>query len=202
MKRSTCLHCHRPLPVCYCHTLKQIANFWPVHILQHPRESKHAIGTANIAALSLTNCKLQIGENFTRESISTDEHQAVLIYPGKDAGSLASLKIQADESQAPQTLIFLDASWRKSRRMLMESPELQSLPKISLHPGHVSRYRIRKSKHPDSLSTLEAIVHTLAVLEQEEEKYLPLLQSMDWMIEKQISLIGEAVFKKNYSDDQ
>ncbi|MBQ0721488.1 MAG: DTW domain-containing protein [Gammaproteobacteria bacterium] len=198
MKRQSCSRCQRPVAQCFCHTLQQRDNRWPVRILQHPGESGHAIGTARIAALSLSHCQLDIGENFSRASLFTDNstgagQNAVLIYPGEDATPLASL-----QTKEPQTLIFLDASWRKSRRMLMESPALQALPKVALQPGHASRYRIRKSKQRDSLSTLEAIVHSLAFLEQDEEKYLPLLHSMDWMIDQQIALMGEAVFTKNY----
>lgn len=192
-KRAICDRCKRPLGVCYCHTLKQIHNPWPVHILQHPRESSHAIGTAAIAALSLTRCYLQIGEHFTRDSIAADVHNALLIYPGDDATELDTLC-----TDAPHTLIFLDASWRKSHRMLMESPDLQALPKVALQLMQPSRYRIRKARYEASLSTLEAIVHTLAFLEHDEEKYLPLLNSMDWMIETQIRLMGENVFKRNY----
>jgi len=190
------LRCLRPSSVCYCHTLRQINNVWPVYILQHPRESKHAIGTARIAQLSLGACSLQVGECFSLAEAAIDPLQSVLIYPGDDADSLESLSCSS-----PQTLIFLDASWRKSHRMLMESPQLQALPKIGLQPNSKSRYRIRKSKSAQSLSTLEAIVLALSCLEQDEEKYSPLLESMDWMIEKQIEWMGEAVFKKNYGFD-
>ena len=191
-KRAECLRCKRPLRVCYCHTIKQVDNRWPVHILQHPREAKHAVGTAAIAALSLSNCQLQRGENFTLSSMDL-EGQGVLIYPGEGADSLEILK-----NDLPKTLIFLDASWRKSHRMLMESPQLQGLPRVALQSEQASRYRIRKSKYAESLSTLEAITHVLAYLESDEAKYRPLLNSMDWMIEQQISLMGEAVFKQNY----
>ena len=192
-KRERCLRCKRPLRVCYCHTIKQVDNLWPVHILQHPLEAKHAVGTAAIAALSLNNCRLQRGEHFTLSEIGLNEQQCVLIYPGEDAGSLKVL-----QNELPKSLIFLDASWRKSHRMLMESPELQELPKIALQPEQASRYRIRKSKYAESLSTLEAITHALSYLESDDKKYKSLLSSMDWMIEKQISLMGEKVFKQNY----
>jgi DTW domain-containing protein YfiP len=85
--------------------------------------------------------------------------------------------------------------------MLMESPELQTLPTVGLQPDQASRYRIRKSKFEASLSTVEAIAHCLAFLEQDEKKYLPLLHTMDWMIEKQISLMGAEVFERNYRKD-
>ncbi|MBV1874649.1 MAG: DTW domain-containing protein [Gammaproteobacteria bacterium] len=195
-KRASCPHCKRPVRVCYCHTIQQVDNQWPVHILQHPREAKHAIGTAGIAALSLNNCQLQQGENFTLNSMGLETRQAVLIYPGEDAESLELLR-----NDLPKTLVFLDASWRKSHRMLMESPELQGLVKIGLQSELASRYRIRKSKYAESLSTLEAIAHVLACLESDEAKYMPLLNSMDWMIEKQISLMGEDVYRRNYCSE-
>lgn len=176
--------------------LKAVDNAWPVHILQHPRESKHAIGTARIAELSLSRCQLQIGEQFTLKQAAMDPKQSVLIYPGEGAMPLESL-----QGGTPKTLVLLDASWRKSRRMLIESPELQCLPKIGLQPENKSRYRIRKSKYADSLSTLEAVVQALSKLEQNEGKYLSLLETMDWMIAKQVEFMGEAVFRKNYGLD-
>jgi len=193
MKRASCQQCLRPKSVCYCHTVMKVSNHWPVSILQHPQESKHAIGTARIAELSLSHCQLEVGERLDTGRTVLELPQTVLIYPGDDAAELDSLV-----GSSPKTLLFLDASWRKSHRMLMESPELQSLPKISLRPDQVSRYRIRKSSTTDSLSTLEAIVFALSVLERDSDKYLPLLQTMDWMIEKQIECMGEAVFNKNY----
>ncbi len=194
-KRATCSACNRPISVCYCHTVKPVDNQWPVYILQHPSESKHPVGTAAIAARSLINCQLQIAEHFQPDSFNRSVQQAVLVYPSDEAVSLDSLS-----QGEPKTLIFLDASWRKSYRMLMESPELQALPKLGLQPKQPSRYKIRQSKQSGSLSTLEAIAYTLGALEQDDEKYRPLLNSMDWMIEKQISLMGEAVFRRNYGD--
>jgi len=192
-KRSTCLRCKRPSSVCYCHTLQLVDNHWPVHILQHPRETKHPIGTAAIAALSLSHCQLQVGESFTLQSMAMDASQAVLVYPGEGADTLDAL-----DRGVPQTLVFMDASWRKSHRMLMESPELHALPRVGLQLDQASHYRIRKSKFEASLSTVEAIVHCLAFLEQDEKKYLPLLHTMDFMIDKQISFMGAEVFERNY----
>ncbi len=191
MKRSICTQCKRPLKVCYCHTIQHVDNRWPIHILQHPAESKHAIGTARIASLSLNQCQLQVGENFDDDALNV--LQPLLVYPGEHSQNLEELNLLE-----PQPLLFIDASWRKSRRMLLESPALMQLPKVSFQPEMVSRYRIRKEPDQYALSTLEAIVYALSVLEGNADRYLPLLDSMDWMIEKQIELMGKDVFEKNY----
>lgn len=184
------------MKVCYCHTLEKVDNDWPIHILQHSAESKHAIGTARIAVLSLSQCQLQVGDRFDDADLSTwlsHESSPVLVYPGEDSEDLSLFS-----KQSPRPLVFLDASWRKSRRMLHESPALMQLPKVSFQPKQVSRYRIRKAPERHALSTLEAIVYALSFLENEEEKYHSLLRSMDWMIEKQIEIMGREVFEKNY----
>jgi len=167
-----------------------------VHILQHPTETKHAIGTARIVSLSLSQCNLQVGESLSEECLSAElatDRSPLLVYPGEDSVSLERL-----DKTTIRPLIFLDASWRKSRRMLFESAELRSIPKVSFQPVNVSRYRIRKEPDSHALSTLEAIVHVLSYLEQDEDKYRPLLNSMDWMIEKQIEMMGRDVFENNY----
>lgn len=203
MKRSLCADCERPMSVCYCHTLCHLQNTWPIHILQHPAERKHAIGTARIAQLSLSRCTLQVAEQVTLATLDTDPASldTLLVYPGEDSVPLASLTFNV-----PQRLLFIDASWRKSRRMLAESPEIMALPKVSLSPDTLSRYKIRKVPNPSALSTLEAIVSALSLVEDGGEKgdavvpYAQMLDTMDWMINKQIECMGQAVFERNYAD--
>lgn len=194
MKRATCNHCLRPKSVCYCHTLVQLSNAWPIHIFQHPTESKHAIGTARIAQLGLERCKLEITDVVNQHACGNEcGDLPVLVYPGEDAKPVESLN-----PEQPRTLIFLDASWRKSRRMLYESPYLMALPKVSFQLESSPRYKIRKAPDPESFSTLEAIVQVLSVIEKNDQKFQPLLNTMDWMIQKQIELMGLEVYEKNY----
>ena len=165
-------------------------------ILQHPSESKHPIGTARITQLSLTRCALIEGERFNKADLRqthTHADRSFLVYPSDDADDIGTLI-----DSPPSSLVFIDASWRKSYRILQESPDLQALPKVGIQALEASRYRIRKSSRSDSLSTLEAVVQALSVLEDNSDKYQPLLESMDWMIEKQMALMGEDVFRRNY----
>ncbi len=199
MKRSTCTQCHRPQVACYCHTLIYIKNRWPIHILQHPNESKHAIGTARIAQLSLDNCRthLALANNFAENGELKQliaNTNPLLIYPGEE-----SIPIEKINKLETRSLIFLDGSWRKTRRMIYEIPELQFLPTISFTPTSPSRYRIRKEPNENSISTLEAIVTVLSELENDHRKYLPLLKTMDQMIDKQIEFIGKEKYEKNYA---
>ena len=197
-KRPSCAHCNSPLNRCLCHTISTIDNHWPVHILQHSNESNHAVGTAKIAQLSLRQCELNISK-------ITVEHECVikailaakpiLVFPTAKSAPLESI-----DTNNARPLIFLDATWRKAKRMYLESELLQSLPTAHLQAASLPAYKIRKSPSSKALSTIEAIAETLSALEDDAKKYQPLLASMSWMIERQIELMGDATYQKNYVD--
>lgn len=187
--RQRCERCERPQALCYCSQIQTIDNLWPVHILQHPLESRHALGTARIAHLGLSRCTLTKSEHFSAVAPAN----FALIYPGDDSLPLSTL-----QDQSPRPLLFLDATWRKSRRMLFESPILAALPRYALESPPPSRYLIRREPTANTLSTLEAIVYTLTRLEHDHDKYLPLLQIMDGLIERHIDFMGQDIFVKNY----
>lgn len=196
-KRERCAQCQRPLPQCYCHLITTLANRWPVWIYQHPQESRHALGTARIAALGLTHCTLlSSAQPATAECFASAAVIPALIYPSADALPLAALS-----SGPVQPLLFLDATWRKSRRLLLESPWLQSLPRYALPATQPSRYRIRREPQPNALATLEAIVQALAIVEGDGSRYAPLLGVMDHIIEEQIAHMGQQRYARNYGQE-
>jgi len=194
-KRKLCDQCKRPTNVCYCQFISRLENQWPVFILQHFKESNHALGTANIAKLSLSNCEILLSNdsNYHVKKDALIKQKPLLVYPGNKCIPIEEVKIEK-----PRPLIFLDGTWRKTRRLLYESTDLNQLQKINIKPDTLSRYRIRKTPNPHALSTLEAIVYVLSKLEAETDKYQPLLHTMDQMINKQIELMGEDTFNRNY----
>lgn len=123
--RALCPRCQRPLPSCYCAHVPHLHNHWPVRILQHPQESRHALGTARIASLGLNDCLLGTGKS--PEPILSSLQGCVLIYPGEGSAPLSQL-----QSGPVRPLLFLDATWRKSQRMLLESGSLAALPRYHL----------------------------------------------------------------------
>jgi DTW domain-containing protein YfiP len=201
MPRSICSNCLRPLPFCYCPHLSQLRNEWPVYIIQDLREFAHAIGTARIAALSLSNCHLLVvdPDNISATCMSALEElrasSPVLIYPGVQSKSLSVL---AELPKRP--LIFIDASWRRSRKIMHRLPWLAQLPRYSLAPIIPSRYRIRQQPGIHALSTLEAVAFTLATLERDGHSFEGLLTTMDWVIDQQIRHMGDVVYQSNHLD--
>ncbi|MFG6431532.1 tRNA-uridine aminocarboxypropyltransferase [Roseateles sp. LYH14W] len=166
-----CPRCGRPPPTCLCATLPAppIAHRTELLILQHPAESGHAKNTAAFLTLGLRAARLLRGETFDAALAGPG---TALLYPGE-----ATAPPPAELTR----LILLDGNWRQSRRLLAANPWLAGLPQVSL-PLLPSRYAIRRAHRPGQLSTLEAGLHALALLEGEPERFEPLWAAFDAFI--------------------
>jgi DTW domain-containing protein YfiP len=156
-------------------------------------EVANAKGSARLLHLCLPGSVLQVGEQFDDAALRTwlqqDRRQAVLLYP--DTPGDRSLGIAPppafDPGWAAQSLrlVVLDATWRKSRKMLYLNPALQALPRLPLRDTPPSHYLIRKAQAPDQLSTLEATAYALALLEHAEHAFDPLIAAFDGFVAQQ-----------------
>lgn len=197
MSRPQCPRCLRPQTHCLCPLIPHLDSRTRVLVLQHPGEVSHALNTARLAALGLTNAELIVGEVF--EDLPTllnrPGYQARLLFPAEDA---QPLQVYAANDQ-PMLLVVPDGTWRKARKMLHLNPLLAALPRVTLAEGGVSRYRLRKAPAPGALSTIEAIVQALETLEA-PTTFAPLLKPFEALIEGQIAAMGEEVFQRNHGD--
>jgi DTW domain-containing protein YfiP len=85
--------------------------------------------------------------------------------------------------------VVLDATWRKSRKMLHLNPLLQALPRWSLQQVPEARYAIRKAHAPGQLSTLEATCAALGQLEGQPERWGALLGAFDAFVARYANFI-------------
>ncbi|MCH2341414.1 tRNA-uridine aminocarboxypropyltransferase [Pseudomonas sp. NPDC047963] len=193
MSRPQCPRCQRPSSHCLCSLIPSLDSSTQVLILQHPIETAHALNTARLAALGLRNAQLRVGEVVT---LPVDERDNYLLFPGVDAIALESLA----GGERPLRLIVPDGTWRKARRLLHLNPELAALPRVSLPAGLVSRYRLRKAPVPGALSTIEAIVTALNILEG-GGRFDQLLRPFEALIEAQIAAMGIETYQRNHGHD-
>ncbi len=198
-KRAICKRCLKALPACICSTIESIDNQHFVHILQDPSEEKKAIGTARILELSLQHCKITVGETFDASLFALDN--CYLLFPDESAIPAGQLMQKAAIDPHSQ-FIVLDGSWKKAYKLLMSNPFLQALPKVTINAEAKSNYRIRKSPREDGLSTVEAGYYLLAQLENNSQKFAPLLKSFEYMIDYQIAQIPANIYQKHYIDKQ
>lgn len=200
MSRLQCPACNRPLVHCLCALIPHLASRTRVLLLQHPSEVKHALNTARLAALGLCNAELRIGETFADlpELLTQPGYQACLLFPGEGALPLPQL-VEQTVSQ-PLLLVVPDGTWRKARKLLHCNPLLAALPRVTLPDGLQSRYRLRKAPMPGALSTIEAIVSALEIIEA-PQRFEALLRPFEALIEGQIAAMGESTYRRNHVAD-
>ncbi|HEY6086489.1 MAG TPA: DTW domain-containing protein [Burkholderiaceae bacterium] len=130
--------------------------------------------------LPLAHCEVVVGERFAPGAL-----EALLQRPGRDTRLLypdvhaaPAPSVPGTTASAPLRLVVLDATGRKSLRVLLDHPALAELPRLSLDAPSPTRYRaIRAARRADQVSTLEATVQALAILEGPSSDAAPLLDA-------------------------
>ena len=172
-----------------------------VIILQHPRESRHPLNTARILEIGISNCNVWTGEDFSTHpqlQMVLQERNCYLLFPGANARSSRDVLRKA----VPETLIVLDGTWRKAKKIYYSNPQLQQLPCIELTDLPISDYRIRKAPGKGALSTVEATVTLLRQASHNPEAHQQLLDTFSLMIDQQINAMGKQVFLNNYPQEK
>jgi DTW domain-containing protein len=196
--RPRCERCLRPAQHCLCPLIPNINSNTRLLIVQHPSEQGHALNTARLLALGLQQAQLLITESLTEHPqwIATlqDPHwRTELLFPGREVPLLS----MQPQDPRPRRLVLLDGTWRKARKLMHLNPVLQALPRASLPDSLRSRYRLRKVPQPGALSSIEAGVEALRILEP-TLLLDPLLVPFDALIEAQINAMGPDLYARNY----
>lgn len=189
--RAVCYRCFKPQLTCICARLPSVDNRTQVLVLQHPRERLHPIGTARFAQLGLQRSAVHVawnaGERERQRPAWLAEHARVgLLYPGPHARDLA----EVPQAERPEHLLVLDGTWNTARTLYRDKLWLQELPHFRLMPAQPGRYRLRREPQHDYVSTIEAIVEALRILEPDTVGLDALLQAFDGMIDQQIELMA------------
>lgn len=226
LPRQRCQRCARPLSHCLCEHARGVSNRTHVLILQHPDEARHPLNTARLALLGLQHAELWVGESFPQLGARLGEaNRSLLLFPdAKEAPSpgaqspdlhrppspdlqeapLLGMQEAPSSDQQPDAelqdilLIVPDGTWRKAGRIVNANPALQCLPRLSLQAKQPSGYIVRKASKPHALSTVEAIVCALELLEPGQD-FRALLAPFQALVQQQIKAMGPEVFRRNYA---
>ena len=188
--RLRCYRCWRPVATCFCSELPTLPTRTQIVILQHPHERCHPFGTARLVALCLKHSRIHVAY----KGLSGDLHcpidvprDAAILFPHASASDLADLPA----TERPTTLVVLDGTWAHSKRLYRENPWLQRLQHVRLRPPEPSRYRIRREPQADYVSTVEAVVQALRILEPGTPGLDGLLAAFDRMIDRQVEIVAQ-----------
>lgn len=194
VKRAVCETCLRAQSACICQWIAPVDSSVDLLILLHPLEVGNAKNSGRLLHLSVAGSALHVGEAFDAEVMDgllhADERTPVLLYPQTpEDQNLPAPPELPDLPASSLRLVVLDATWRKSRKMLYLNPALQRLPRLALTEVAPSNYRIRKAHAPHQLSSLEAAAQALGQLEGDGERYQPLLDAFDGFVSQQAGYV-------------
>jgi DTW domain-containing protein YfiP len=168
-KRQICASCGYPQVTCLCAWINPITTPLNIIILQHPKETKHAKNTVRLLALGLKKITVLQGvvpEDWSElaQNVTNQPQNYCLFYPHAQSASfesMSSLEQKARYFPVNQSVIFIDASWRKALKIWHLNPWLQQCNSWHFANAPESQYHIRRTTQQSSLSTLESVAYVL-----------------------------------------
>jgi hypothetical protein len=140
-----------------------------------------------MASLCLPSAELHVGVRWGEHAplaaaLADPSRTPILLYPGQGARD-----ILADPPVGPVTLIVVDGTWSQAKTVVRDNPILHALPRYAFTTPEPSRYRIRREPDEAYVSTIEALMHVLGVLEGEPERFRAMLAPLDAMVDAQLA---------------
>ena len=173
-----CRACRYPASTCICNAIIPHRAPLDILIIQDDTERRHPKNTAKIVTLMLTNAQMVAAQDTTHWLPRLDAHCA-LLYPASHAAVRVAPPTPihsprpAEWAEKPElhstrvceldtikTLVVLDGTWRKTKKVYLTHTALQRLPHWQLSHLPASTYH-RHTSRSQSVSTLEAIAYSL-----------------------------------------
>ena len=95
--------------------------------------------------------------------LADPQWQPYLVFPGEFVAAERVVTEVAPAGAKRPLFVLLDATWAEARKMFRKSPYLDHLPVLSLTPGQLSSYRLRRSTRDDHFCTSEVASLCLAL---------------------------------------
>lgn len=205
--RDLCTTCIQPTFSCYCPDIQQFDPLINFVILIHPIEAKRRIATGRMSHLCLRDSHLIMGQDYSdnndvNQLIEDPHFHSLILYPGALSENLTSLseaeKVSRFPPQKKLRIFVIDGTWATAKKMVRQSTNLASLPRVCFSPQKPSTFRVRKQPHAACYSTIEAIHHTIELIGKTQgfdtstREHDKLLHVFDSMVERQLEFIRKA----------
>ncbi len=205
--RTVCRNCSQPNFSCFCSHVKSFDPQINFVILIHPIEAARRIATGRMSHLCLQNSYLIKGQDYSNDQlvnqlIEDTEYESMILYPGQKSKDISQIsKPEKQNLFSPQKklrIFVIDGTWATAKKMVRQSTNLHSLPRICFSSDKPSTFRVRKQPRAGCFSTIEAIHHTIELLGElkgfqlQSRVHDNLLTVFDSMVETQLRFIHEA----------
>jgi DTW domain-containing protein YfiP len=187
-KRAYCGGCGFLVTQCVCEWVPRLSTHLNIVILQDPKEAKHAKNTVSLLRLALTSVECISTANVDALKNVLSQKDPVkwrLVFPCDAAVAVESIEVE--EASEIEGLIFIDATWRKAKKLYFTEPLLRIFGAVSFLQPPIGQYKIRKSPNDTSLSTLEACAYSIEQVAGDNMQPLRefMLAAQEWQWRKQ-----------------
>jgi DTW domain-containing protein len=80
----------------------------------------------------------------------------------------------------------VDGTWSQAKNVVRDNPVLAALPRYAFTAPEPTHYRIRREPRAEYVSTIEALMHVLGVLEGDPARFRALLDPLNAMVDAQL----------------
>lgn len=178
LKSGRCYECFRSNKGCLCKEIRPFKTKTKIVILIHPKEAKkQRVGTGRLTQKSLENSMMIMGVDFTNDKlvnqlIDDPTKKSFLLYPGEDAINLSQNENFPVEDNRENVIFVLDGTWPCAKKMLRESQNLRTLPRVCFDSTIRSKFSIKHQPAQNCLSTIESVSFLLSELERQNVESL------------------------------
>lgn len=164
-RAEKCPKCMLFTNICICDKIKVFDLKMRVTLMIHVKEINRATNTGKLAKLMLSNCSIiPVGGQdmpAKRDDIVLPGYENLVLFPSAnqnlDNAFLDSLKM-------PVNLIVLDGNYNQAGKMF-RSELLDGVKRVRLPFGQKSNYELRHIKGTEKISTIEAIIKSIEIIE-------------------------------------
>lgn len=155
--------------LCVCMHAPRIATRTPLVLVVHVHDLGRTSNTVRLLTLAVRNATLLCHGAFPAPAdpgahVPADATPIVL-FPGRGARPLTPELVAALPS--PPALVVPDGNWKQAGKMVKRLPLLDSAVKVSLPTRDFAGAALRRNRPGHRMSTYEAVVQALGILEGE-----------------------------------
>ncbi len=187
-EEAICPLCLKPMSLSVCDEVVPIENRVSLLILQHPQEQDKLMGTARLAAVSLTNATFKVGLSWASLAKAlgrpADPKRWAILHLGsarpsdfpegrevvvldKKGHAVAD---QDEELAHIQGVVVFDGTWSQAKTLWWRNAWVLKGKRVALNPRRPSLYgNLRREPRREGLSTIEAAGLLISRLEKKPE---------------------------------
>lgn len=172
-RAGRCEGCGLHDELCLCARFPRVSLDTPLVVVQHMRERWKPTNTARLLARMVEGTPIvHYGMReppFDASPLEREDVGFVVLYPREDAieltpANIAGLRTELGPDRS-LGVVLLDGTWHQCSRMSRRVPVVDTLRCVALPPGPPSRWGVRTQHDERGLSTFEAGVRVLGLLE-------------------------------------